>query len=226
MTDNLTTERVTIPLAQAGVTGVLSGLALGAGAVVWSWPHPFALGGMGASIVTLGAWLIFRSEAMPHQVEQLTPALALPVEVPTVRLELAQFSPDGYGSVDWLDSPLPLARLVVIARAWQDLGDVYRFSTSRLGGRGKCATRSEVEAVRDFLISRQFASRENGAVNSSCIVSWQGRAVLRAVAELDPDNPIPTPRAAALIRNLLARGVMQTHTHAQTDGLAAGRIFD
>ena len=214
MTDRPTlVTAVAIPLAQSAVTGLLSGLALGAAAAVWSWTHPFALGGLAASAVTLGAWLLFRAEAMPHQVEQLAPALVYPVETQTVRLELAQFSPDGYGSVDWMDSPLPLARLIVIARAWQDLGDVYRFSTSRLGGRGKRATRSEVETVRDFLISREFASRENSAVNSSCIVSWQGRAVMRAVAELDPEHPIPTPRAAALIRNLLSSSTAQTHTY-------------
>lgn len=229
MTDKLDFQTgVVIPLAQAGVTGVLSGVALGSAAAVWSWGHVWAFAGLGGAVVMLASWLLFRAESMPHEkVEQLAPAQALPLELPVVRLELAQFSPDGYGSVDWLDSPLPLSRLIVIAQAWLDLGDVYRFSTSRLGGRGKRATRSECEAVRDFLISKQLASRENAASNSSCVVSWQGRRVLRALAELDPDDPThTTPRAADIIKNLLARGAVQTYTDAQRPGAGqAARIY-
>ena len=205
------TAGVAIPGAQALVTGALAGSLAGSLAILNHAPDPGGWALLGAAIIGGAAWLHgvswWRSAIKPGE---LQPAQAFPAE--STRVELAK--PDGaYLWVDLLD--LPIGKDTMTAAAVDLAAKGYQ--TSNLGGRGKALTRSQAEALRDYMVCHGLASWVRpDAHTAGWELSGAGRSLVRKFAALALPEAPPIPhQAAKLGAGWQSLNGMQTHTNTQ-----------
>lgn len=212
---------IILPAGQSVVPAVAAGVTVGS--VAWSVGsgNPFAAGGAAAGVVFFAVWLVslawWRSKVDRASIGD---ARKMQPEVkPAVSLRVELIDPEGaYPSGDFIDCPIDVNLMV---RAAEHLKS-RDWETSNLGGAGKVLTRSQAEAVRDWLIKKKLAAwfREDRHT-VGWYVNGVGRSVLRrlyqhgvSAGEIDP----PPPRGSFISqREIYAR--MLTHTKPQNDDL-------
>lgn len=210
---------IVLPAGQAVVTGFAAFVTVSSVAWYQKIDNPLAAGGVAAGVAFGLSWIaaLFwwrsRVEAATNEPQ---PAIISPVTHPaeTVRVELEK--PNGaYTWIDYLD--LPFDRDLVYRAA----GELVKrdFETSNLGGAGKPITRSQAEAFRDWLISKDLAGwyRPDAHVKGWGIKP-AGRAILRRLYQAgvmaDVIDPLPPSRKAdTSAAHILARMQTYTDTH-------------
>lgn len=187
-------DGVLTPGAQALVTGILSGVALGA--ILWllkvesAWRYSLAL----IPVTWFLVWLL----SLSHWRGSLEKILGRdidndgyigeppPQRYEPVRVELIQ---DGGRHVDYLDLPAKPEQLRALA---DGLSAGRQFSLSAWSGAGKAFSRSEFEALRSALLARGLARWRNPESQAQGIeLLASGRAILR---QFSSDTHSPTLR--------------------------------
>lgn len=204
------TAAILLPAGQAVVSAVAIGVTASSLAILAKAPDPWAIGGVAGGLGLGVSWL-FGLSWWRERVEGLKPEPAAIYPAETVRVEMHRNADSPWLWVDFLD--LPIGRETMRAAAMDLVAK--DFQTSNLGGRGKALTRSQAEALRDYLIARGLAYwiRED-AHTAGWELGGAGRALVRRFALLD--NPPTTHQAADLPDGWHSLKGMHTHTNAQT----------
>lgn len=217
---------VVIPAAQAAVSAVAAGITVGSIAWAMDASNPWAAGGVAAGVFFGVSWLVALAwwrERIDGQVSAAPPVRPDPVVYPAevIRVELQAPNPGGLW-VDYLD--LPFDRdLIIRAAAYLRERD---YDTSNMGGAGKVLTRSQAEAIRDWMISNDLAAWVRPEAHTA---GWgilpEGRAVIRRLHHLGIASGVvdPPPGRAAPSETEIY-GWLRSHTNAQTPVFPAGLV--
>jgi hypothetical protein len=186
------TAAILLPAGQAAVSAFAIGVTAGSVAILVRAENPWAIGGLAAGVGLGASWLLGLSW-WRARVEGLRPEPAAIYPSETVRVEMHRNADSPWLWVDFLD--LPIGRETMQAAAIDLVAK--DFQTSNLGGRGKALTRSQGEALRDYLIARGLAFWvRDDAHTAGWGLGGAGRALVRRFALLD--NPPTTHQAVDL----------------------------
>lgn len=184
---------VLVPLAQAVITGLFIGLAIGAAAALFALEKPGVWGLAAGCIVMALAWLAYRSRWSMVVEKALGVDINLdgfigdppPEETRTVRIELVQ---DGGSRGDWIDLPTSPERLALLGDGLLNSGRTFNLSSWT--GRGQPFTRREFEALRAALLERGLLVwRTPGSPAQGVELSPAGRAIMRRFASTTTPQP-------------------------------------
>jgi len=175
------TAGLVIPGGQAAVTGLSAGVVAGSLARLRGVPDPLTVGVLVGAFVGGAAWLHgvawWRAAVAPQQQMPITPA----TYHQTTRVELVQNAGSPYLAVDWIELPVPQDAMIAASIELLTRG----FVTSNLGGAKKALTRSEAEALRDFLIAHGLAAwKRSGSPTLGWDLNGAGRSLVRRFAGL------------------------------------------
>lgn len=199
------TAAILLPAGQAAVSAFAIGVTSGSLAALFHAPDPWAIGGVAGGVGLGASWLVGLSW-WRQRVEGLKPAPALTYPEEVTRVELARNTDTAYLWVEFLD--IPLGRETMQAAAVDILAKNYQ--TSNLGGRGKALTRSQAEALRDYLIYRKLGYWiRPGSPTVGWALNSAGEALIRQFANI----PLPH-QAAGLPDGWRSLKLTRTHTDA------------
>lgn len=211
---------IILPAGQSAVAAAAGGVTVGSIAWAAGAGNPLAAGGAAAGvtfaiayILSLAWWRAKIDRASIGDAKKIPPETP-PAEV--VRVELHQPNSGNYRWVDFLDIPFDRDLLIRAASYLRDRD----WDTSNLGGAGKPITRSQAEAIRDWLIGKDLAGwyRED-AHTLGWSINGVGRSVLRRLYHLGVSTGAidPTPPKGSVISQQRIYERMRTHTNSQSD---------
>lgn len=189
-------------LFQAITTGLLVGLATGAGANLAGMAEPFSIGLALAAISAALTWLILlvrflrlcEASAYGWAEPEAQPETTVTKHVETVRIELIQ---EAGRHVQIVDLPIDNDRLCILADGLAAGGSM---SEAIWTGAGQPFTRAEFRQLRDEFIKRGWAAwRRPDSPAQGVILTKAGMAVMRhlsgqaATRSGETDRPSPTP---------------------------------
>jgi hypothetical protein len=200
---------VTIPAAQSLITGLLSGLASGAGATIANLPHPAYVGLGTFAIVTLGSWLAYRrdwSERLNVIAGVKQELQAARMEASTIRLEI--ISDNGH-SGDYLALPGGREKLVKLAKG---ISSGMPFTVRTWTGKNGIYSPGEFDQLRAELIRRGLASWKSPHDNrGGAVLTCAGKSVIKRLSGLEVTPPLAKGAYLSPDRN------NQVSIHAHTD---------
>jgi hypothetical protein len=164
------------------------------------------------------AWWRSRVESTSSPTQPVTPAAIYQAE--TVRVELSQDNGRWVDFVDWQGD-----RDILILAAAELRSRSYE--TSNLGGAGKTLSRSQAEAVRDWLISHDLAAwLRPEAHTAGWVILPGGRAVVRRLHHLGIASGVvdPPPAKRPVITETEIYARLQSHTDTQRAIFPAGLV--
>jgi hypothetical protein len=158
MTDTESIESaLLIPTIQALITGGLVGGAAFSAANIWEWQDPILWGVAGFSLVTLGSWMLYRSEwrrgvdVLLGVIQPMDPEPAQEYQATTYITVVAEDPAGAFQAAQRLNVALDP---MLISKAAIRVMSTGAFSHASLAGPGRPLTRSQYEILRDEFLAR------------------------------------------------------------------------
>lgn len=189
---------IVIPAAQATLSGVLLGAAIGSLATVAGWDDPLSWGVIGMTTGTLAAWLIYRTELL----DRLNPAPDPVVEytTETTRINVILAGDTNYPRGVYLEIGLPAEKIRAAATHYLK---TQNLSMTSMAGSGRPLSRAEYCVLRDELLRRELAYWLNADSHSQGVALnvAGGRLMRRLAGEDDSPTPHQEPLPAVKMLN-------------------------